>query len=190
MTPSTQGVYFQRNPDPPDHLDPPLYQVPFQSPDQRDHSIPLGQLGPALCRRSNPNVGSTAPKFAHIGSGKQSSVARGQACGPSVDNIMIAISYTIAVLALYLICVSETGASACGLFAPYLHSESGKGVSYCGWCRPRRHPTPRSWYQGGRAGPGPPIFSLIFSRALLRLSLLLGSSFISLSTALQIPIVE
>jgi hypothetical protein len=66
----------------------------------RSPSKPV-QARPTPPRRRNENVGSAAPTFAHIESGKQPSLTRGQACRPSVDNIMIAITYTSIVLALY-----------------------------------------------------------------------------------------
>ena len=59
------------------------------------------RLGPTLRRRSKTNVGSAAPKFTHIGKWETAIACRGQACCPSVDNIMIAISYASIVLALY-----------------------------------------------------------------------------------------
>ena len=54
-----------------------------------------------LRRKSNTNVGSAMPKFTHFESGKQPSLTRGQAWGPSVDGTIPAITYMSIVLALY-----------------------------------------------------------------------------------------
>jgi len=57
--------------------------------------------GPTLPRRSNTNVGSVAPKFAQLESGKQPSDTHGHAWCPSMDNIVFTITYASIVLSLY-----------------------------------------------------------------------------------------
>ena len=84
-----------------------------------------------------------------------------------MDNIVIAISYTSIVLALYWYqqprnpqpqtCCQTAAKSTAKWDADLLQKTRTyfrKGVSYCGRFDPCRHPPPLSWYRGGRAGPG------------------------------------